>query len=96
MAPLLGVIITAIGFLSLRRSLGTDAESLLAALIPLIVGVGGGATLAVVNQILLQIVDRNLDSLRLLARDRFLAKRLLVDATGDPAARRQDSQRVTI
>lgn len=84
MAPLLGVIITAVGFLNMRGSLQDDSEYLLGALIPLVIGVGGGASLAFVNQVLLQIVDRTLDSLRSVARHWFEVRSTL-DGEPDPS-----------
>jgi hypothetical protein len=52
-APLVGVLITCIGFISND----IDPENLKKSMSPLLVGVGGGALLALVNQILLFFVN---------------------------------------
>ncbi|MEQ9380175.1 MAG: hypothetical protein RJP95_04885 [Pirellulales bacterium] len=64
MAPLLGVLITAGGFLSLELPDGKEEPvRVLAAITPLVIGVGGGALLAFFNQLLLQIADTVVDRL---------------------------------
>jgi len=52
-APLVGVLITCIGF----WSKGIDVEDLRESMAPLLTGVGGGALLALVNQVLIFFVD---------------------------------------
>ncbi|MAT72824.1 MAG: hypothetical protein CMJ58_25365 [Planctomycetaceae bacterium] len=73
MAPLLGVVLTVLGFYWLEvngegeRSLGT----ILAAVTPLVSGVGTGAVLALINQILLHLASGRLERLRITARTWF-------------------------
>jgi hypothetical protein len=72
MAPLLGVVLTVAGFYWLR--VGDDDQSLqtiLLAVTPLISGVGTGAVLALVNQALLHVAGRRVESLRMTARNWF-------------------------
>jgi hypothetical protein len=72
MAPLLGVVLTVAGFYWL--DVGSDETSLqgiLAAVTPLVSGVGTGAVLAMINQILLHIAGRRVESLRTTARTWF-------------------------
>jgi hypothetical protein len=72
MAPLLGVVLTVAGFYWLR--VGDDEQSLqtiLLAVTPLISGVGTGAVLAIINQALLHIASRRVESLRMAARSWF-------------------------
>src|SRR5947207_10546319 len=72
MAPLLGVILTVAGFYWLR--VGDENQSLqtiLLAVTPLISGVGTGAVLALINQALLHIAGRRVESLRMSARTWF-------------------------
>lgn len=72
MAPLLGVVLTVIGFYWLE--LGDDEQSLqtiLLAVAPLVSGVGAGAVLALVNQVLLHVAGHRAESLRLAARRWF-------------------------
>jgi hypothetical protein len=73
MAPLLGVVLTVLGFYWLEID-GTGEQSLqtiLVAVTPLVAGVGAGAILALVNQGLLQIVGARLEALRMTARSWF-------------------------
>src|SRR4029078_2379069 len=69
MAPLLGVVLTVAGFYWLH--VGDDVQSLqtiLLAVTPLVSGVGTGAVLALINQVLLHIAGRRVESLRMIAR----------------------------
>ena len=75
MAPLLGVVLTVVGFYWLKvgdenQSLGT----ILWAVTPLVSGVGTGAVLALVNQVLLHFASRRVESLRMTARNWFDAE----------------------
>jgi hypothetical protein len=72
MAPLLGVVLTVAGFYWLH--VGDDVQSLqtiLLAVAPLVSGVGTGAVLALINQALLHIAGRRVESLRMSARTWF-------------------------
>jgi hypothetical protein len=72
MAPLLGVVLTVAGFYWLH--VGDEDQSLqtiLLAVTPLVSGVGTGAVLALINQVLLHIAGRRVESLRMTARDWF-------------------------
>jgi hypothetical protein len=72
MAPLLGVVLTVAGFYWLK--VGDDDQSLdsiLSAVTPLVGGVGTGAVLALINQLLLHIAGRRVESLRMTARTWF-------------------------
>jgi hypothetical protein len=72
MAPLLGVVLTVAGFYWLN--VGKDDQSLegiLMAVTPLVSGVGTGAVLALINQVLLHIAGRRVESLRMSARTWF-------------------------
>jgi hypothetical protein len=73
MAPLVGVLITAVGLTRLR--IPDDAEltiaNILTTITPLFWGVIVGASLAIVNQLLLQIVQWQLEGLRAVARSWF-------------------------
>src|SRR3954454_12227002 len=72
MAPLLGVILTVAGFYWLRVGRGDESlQSILSAVTPLVSGVGTGAVLALVNQVLLHIAGRRVESLRMTARRWF-------------------------
>jgi hypothetical protein len=73
MAPLLGVVLTVIGFFWLHIDAGDEQSlnSILAAVIPLVSGVGAGAVLALVNQVLLHRVGVRVERLRLSARHWF-------------------------
>ena len=72
MAPLLGVVLTVAGFYWLH--VGDEVQSLqtiLLAVAPLVSGVGTGAVLALINQVLLHIAGRRVESLRMTARTWF-------------------------
>jgi hypothetical protein len=72
MAPLLGVVLTVFGFYWLH--VGDEDQSLqtiLLAVTPLVSGVGTGAVLALINQALLHIAGRRVESLRMTARTWF-------------------------
>jgi hypothetical protein len=72
MAPLLGVVLTVAGFYWLH--VGDEDESLqtiLRAVTPLVSGVGTGAVLALINQALLHVAGRRVESLRTTARNWF-------------------------
>jgi uncharacterized protein YukE len=72
MAPLLGVVLTVAGFYWLK--VGNDDQSLggiLLAVTPLVSGVGTGAVLALINQVLLHIAGRRVESLRMSVRTWF-------------------------
>ena len=56
-APLIGVLITCVGF---TRN-GIDPDDLQESMLPLLLGVGGGASLALVNQILLFFISWRLE-----------------------------------
>lgn len=72
MAPLLGVVLTVAGFYWLDVG-GDDAslQSILSAVTPLVSGVGTGAVLAMINQMLLHVAGRRVESLRTTARTWF-------------------------
>jgi len=72
MAPLIGVVLTVTGFYWIR--VGEENESLqsiLWAVTPLVSGIGTGAVLALINQALLHIASRRVESLRMTARTWF-------------------------
>jgi uncharacterized protein YukE len=73
MAPLLGVVLTVVGFywLNVDESGEQSLESILLAVTPLVSGVGAGAVLALINQILLHAVGSRLERLRMSARNWF-------------------------
>jgi methyl-accepting chemotaxis protein len=73
MAPLLGVVLTVIGFywLEINDEQEQSLQSILLAVTPLVAGVGTGAVLALINQVLLHVVGRRVESLRLAAREWF-------------------------
>jgi hypothetical protein len=72
MAPLLGVVLTVAGFFWLNVG-GEDQslQNILMAVTPLISGVGVGAVLALINQLLLHVAGRRVESLRMTARGWF-------------------------
>ena len=49
MAPLMGVIFTAFGLLTLDQAAATDSAAILGAMKPFGVGIGGGALIAMIN-----------------------------------------------
>jgi hypothetical protein len=72
MAPLLGVVLTVVGFYWLKVADGDESlQSILAAVAPLVSGVGTGAVLALINQALLHMAGRRVESLRMTARTWF-------------------------
>jgi predicted nucleic acid-binding Zn-ribbon protein len=72
MAPLLGVVLTVVGFYWLNVSEADESlQSILSAVTPLVAGVGTGAVLALLNQALLHVAGRRVESLRMSARTWF-------------------------
>jgi methyl-accepting chemotaxis protein len=73
MAPLLGVVLTVVGFyfLEISDSQEQSLQSILLAVTPLVAGVGTGAVLALINQVLLHVAGRRVEALRLAAREWF-------------------------
>ena len=72
MAPLLGVVLTVAGFFWLNiRGEDQSLQNILSAVTPLISGVGTGAVLALINQLLLHVAGRRVESLRMTARSWF-------------------------
>ena len=73
MAPLLGVVLTVVGFyfLEINESQEQSLQSILLAVTPLVAGVGTGAVLALINQVLLHVAGRRVEALRLAAREWF-------------------------
>jgi ABC-type transporter Mla subunit MlaD len=73
MAPLVGLLITVIGFLFLKPPSAetNDLAEILHSLSPLVMGVGTGALLALINQVLLFLAGKRADGLRVAGRDWF-------------------------
>jgi len=73
MAPLLGVVLTVVGFywLKIDESGEQSLQTILKAVTPLVSGVGAGAVLALLNQALLQGVGGRMERLRMTARAWF-------------------------
>jgi hypothetical protein len=73
MAPLLGVVLTVVGFywLKIDETGEQSLQTILIAVTPLVAGVGTGAVLALINQGLLQVVGSRLERLRMSARTWF-------------------------
>jgi hypothetical protein len=73
MAPLLGVVLTVVGFywLKIDGSSEQSLQTILMSVTPLVTGVGAGAILALINQALLQVVGGRLERLRMSARTWF-------------------------
>lgn len=72
MAPLLGVVLTVAGFYWLNVDGQEDSlQSILMAVTPLVSGVGTGAVLALINQALLHVAGRRVESLRQTGRNWF-------------------------
>jgi len=72
MAPLLGVVLTVAGFYWLQvRDDDQSLQAILKAVAPLVSGVGTGALLALINQALLHLAGRRVESLRMTARTWF-------------------------
>jgi len=65
-APMVGLLITVVGFFFLQPPTAGngDLKQILYALTPLILGVGTGASLALINQVLLHCAGNNTDALR--------------------------------
>jgi hypothetical protein len=73
MAPLLGVILTVVGFywLEVDEAGEQSLQSILLAVTPLVSGVGTGAALALINQALLHAAGRRIERMRISARTWF-------------------------
>jgi hypothetical protein len=72
MAPLLGVVLTVAGFYQLNvREDAQSLQSILQAVTPLVAGVGTGAVLALINQVLLHVAGRRVEAIRLAGRSWF-------------------------
>ncbi len=89
MAPLLGVVLTVVGFfwLDVDEAQAQSLQSILLAVTPLVSGVGAGAVLALINQALLHSAGRRVESLRMSARtwfDAVIWRR--IDGKSDTAA----------
>ena len=66
MAPLVGLLITVVGFFFLEPPTGDtiDLKRILHAFTPLVLGIGSGAALALFNQLLLHFAGKGTESLR--------------------------------
>jgi hypothetical protein len=73
MAPLIGVVLTVVGFYWLEVRDGEDQSlsTILGAVTPLVSGVGAGAVLALINQVLLHVAGGRMERLRMTARTWF-------------------------
>lgn len=73
MAPLLGVVLTVVGFfwLKVEETNEQSLQTILFTVMPLVSGVGAGAILALINQALLQGVGGRFEQLRMSARTWF-------------------------
>lgn len=73
MAPLLGVVLTVLGFywLDVDDAGDQSLQTILATVTPLVSGVGAGAVLALINQFLLHVAGGRLERLRISAREWF-------------------------
>lgn len=73
MAPLVGVVLTVLGFywLDVDETGERSLQTIITAVTPLVTGVGTGAVLALINQFLLQLVGGRLERLRITARSWF-------------------------
>ena len=73
MAPLFGLLITVTGFFFLEPATAGngDLKQILHTLTPLVLGVGTGASLAIINQLLLHLAGKRTDAVRLVAIDWF-------------------------
>jgi methyl-accepting chemotaxis protein len=69
MAPLVGLLITVVGFFFLQPPTADngDLKQILYSLTPLVLGVGTGASLALINQLLLHLAGKGTDTLRTVA-----------------------------
>lgn len=73
MAPLVGVVLTVVGFywLDVNDAGEQSLQTILTAVTPLVSGVGAGAVLALINQLLLHLAGGRLERLRMAARSWF-------------------------
>ena len=73
MAPLVGVVLTVVGFywLDVNEAGEQSLQTILTAVTPLVSGVGAGAVLALINQVLLHLAGGRLERLRMTARTWF-------------------------
>jgi hypothetical protein len=73
MAPLVGVVLTVVGFywLDVEGAGEQSLQTILTAVTPLVSGVGAGAVLALINQVLLHLAGGRLERLRMTARTWF-------------------------
>ena len=71
MAPLLGVVLTVLGFPFIEVPAGAEMQEMLGVVAPLVAGVGTGAVLALVNQFLLHVVGGRTEALRVTGRTWF-------------------------
>lgn len=73
MAPLMGVVLTVIGFywLEVDKASEQSLQTILTSVTPLISGVGAGAVLALLNQVMLQAVGGRFERVRMAARTWF-------------------------
>ena len=73
MAPLVGVVLTVVGFfwLDVDGAGEQSLQTILTAVTPLVSGVGAGAVLALINQVLLHLAGGRLERLRITARTWF-------------------------
>jgi hypothetical protein len=68
LAPIIGVLLTSILFLSFDSTKALKAEAILSSVTPLVAGVFAGAVLAILNQILLTIAGWQINYLRVAVR----------------------------
>jgi hypothetical protein len=73
MAPLIGVVLTVTGFywLDVDQAGEQSLQMILTAVTPLVSGVGAGAVLALINQVLLHVAGGRMETLRMTARAWF-------------------------
>jgi hypothetical protein len=73
MAPLIGVVLTVTGFywLDVDKAGEQSLQMILTAVTPLVSGVGAGAVLALINQVLLHVAGGRMETLRMTARAWF-------------------------
>jgi uncharacterized phage infection (PIP) family protein YhgE len=73
MAPLLGVILTVLGFwfIELPETEEPSLNEMLSVVTPLVAGVGAGAVLAFLNQLLLHLAGRRAEAVRMIGRTWF-------------------------
>jgi hypothetical protein len=73
MAPLVGVVLTVAGFywLDVSEAGEQSLQMILTAVMPLVSGVGAGAVLALINQVLLHVAGGRMERLRMTARAWF-------------------------